>query len=160
MTDKAVLPNAQHVNRIVVGLFGDEAIARANPKPVEFGPNTVVVKYADDNSQVQRLVVCDVAFANNAGAALTMISPGVVADAIKANDVPDNILDNFREVMNIFVNIFQDTGHGHLVLGGIDLPTKEKDESTAKALAEPVGRADFEVVVPRYGTGRITLLAC
>lgn len=160
MSDKQVLPSAEQLNKIVVGLFGEDALVRAASSPCNLTETVVIARYTNDDSELQRLVVCDVAFANNAGAALTMISPGVVADAIKAKEIPDNICDNFREVMNIFVNAFPETTRGRLVLEGINLPTDSKDESTSKAIAAPVERVDFEVTVPRYGAGKLTLLAC
>jgi hypothetical protein len=160
MAEKHVLPSAEQITKIVVGLFGEDAIVRTAKSPCDLNDPIVVAKYTNDESELQRLVVCDVAFANNAGAALTMISPGVVADAIKAKEIPDNICDNFREVMNIFVNAFPETSRGRLVLNGINLPAETKDEPTTKAIAAPVERVDFEVTVPRYGAGRLTLLAC
>ena len=154
------LPTADQVNKIVVSLFGEDTLVKKAAAPIDTKGSLVVAKYADSESSVHRLVVCDVAFANNAGAALTMMSPGIVADAIKAKEVPENIFDNFREVMNIFVNLFSDTARGRLVLNAVDAPSTTTDEATATALKTPVERADFEITVPRYGTGRLTLLAC
>ncbi|MCA9152711.1 MAG: hypothetical protein KDA92_25580 [Planctomycetales bacterium] len=159
MSESHSLPTPEQVNKIVIGLFGDDALVKKATGPIDTN-NVVVAKYADSDHGLHRLVVCDLAFANNAGAALTMISPGVVADAIKAKEVPENIFDNFREVLNIFVNLFSDTARGRLVLDGVDAPTATADEATATALKAPVERADFEVTVPRYGSGRLTLLAC
>ena len=154
------LPTEDQVNKIVVSLFGEDTLVKKAAAPIDTKGSLVVAKYADSESSVHRLVVCDVAFANNAGAALTMMSPGIVADAIKAKEVPENIFDNFREVMNIFVNLFSDTARGRLVLNAVDAPSTTTDEATATALKTPVERADFEITVPRYGTGRLTLLAC
>lgn len=160
MPDKTTLPNSDQVSKIVVCLFGDDALVKQSSTPIPLTDKNVIAKYVDDDSNISRLVLCDLPFANNAGAALTMISPGVVADAIKDKELPDNILDNFREVMNIFVNLFAETTSQHLVLNDISVVSNDADEPTTKALNEPVERIDFEVNVPRYGNGRIALLAC
>lgn len=155
------LPTADQVNKIVVSLFGEDTLVKKAAAPIDTKGSLVVAKYADSESSVHRLVVCDVAFANNAGAALTMMSPGIVADAIKAKEVPENIFDNFLlSDEHLLVNLFSDTARGRLVLNAVDLPSTTTDEATATALKTPVERADFEITVPRYGTGRLTLLAC
>src|SRR5579862_8213732 len=54
--------------------------------------------YRDDEGNARAAFSCDIGFAANAGAALTLIPPGVAIQAIAAKSLEDMLQDNYREI--------------------------------------------------------------
>lgn len=153
----ATLPSLDAVNKLFTMLFGQGTICKASQTPLGPEACAVVACYRDNNGTTKRLLTCDLAFANSAGAALSMIPPAAANDATKAGHVPDNILANLSEVLNIAINLFTDSFGGRLELAGVsrlsDLPPEAKSALTAK------DRATVEVLIPRYAAGQVGLIA-
>lgn len=157
MSDNA-LPNKNEVVNLLSGLLGDGVVVKDRPKPIDTQGPCVVAIYQNDSSSPRRALACDLRFANSAGAALSMISPGVAADATKAGEVPENIRSNLHEVFNICVNIFAGSHREHLTLGSVLTPENKPAEET-QMLTKATGAISFDIDVPRYGAGSISLLA-
>lgn len=153
-TSTATFPDKAYVQELFLGLFGSGLEVTESASPVSDLSKSIAAFYVDDAGEPQRALVCDLAFSNATGAALTMIPPGVVKDAIKDGEIPGNFMANLHEVLNICVNLFSETSDKHLVLGEIlnlgEVPAK---------LAEITQHASFDVKVPRYGSGVVSLVA-
>jgi hypothetical protein len=102
-------------------------------------------------------VACDLGFANSAGASLSMVPLGVVNDATKKGEVPDNILANLHEVMNIAVNLFTTGFSGRLELADVQRAA-DVDASLKNAIKSGVSTV-IDVSIPRYSSGRVSLIS-
>ena len=131
----AHLPNKSDVENLLSGLLGDGVIVKDRPKPIDGKAPCVMAVYKDDTEQPKRAFACDLRFANSAGAALSMIGPGVAAEATKAGQVPDNIRGNLHEVFNICVNIFAGSHREHLVLDTVVTPELKDGSSRGSHVA-------------------------
>ncbi|WP_437205111.1 hypothetical protein [Planctomicrobium sp. SH664] len=135
-------------------LLGGETTVKESKSaltPTEVGG---LAEYSDQAGAVRHYILCDFAFANTAGAALSMIGPAVIQKAIQRRVVEENVVDNFREVLNIASNLFQTPYLDAPRLSGVHLTT-----GPAVQLPPLVVLESFEVQVPRYPLGRITLAA-
>ena len=149
----ATLPSTGHIQELLAGLFGDAIDIKEHPDSISDLSTSVAALYVDDSGTLQRAMVCDLAFANSAGAALTMIPPGVVKDAIKDQEIPGSIMSNLYEVLNICVNIFAESRDKHLVLSET-VSLSEVPDRVANASSS----STFKVKFPRYGEGLMTLM--
>ena len=113
------LPSLDDVTGLLTMLFGPETICKSGKASLPPQSCAIVATYHDNDGTIKRLLTCDLAFANSAGAALSMIPPGAASDATKSGQVPDNILANLSEVMNIAVNLFIDSFGGRLELASV-----------------------------------------
>jgi len=151
------LPCANDTRHLLTMLFGTDTTVALRKAPILSSEAAIVAVYHDNEGALKRLLVCDLAFANSAGAALSVIPPGSALSAIKAGQVPDNILDNLIEVMNVAVNLFTESFGGRLelvsVLRRADLPPE-----TVAALESPQ-RTKIDVAIPRYEKGRVDLIS-
>ena len=91
----------EQLTSILDGLFGCETIANQIDDPQPIADPHVVATYNDLEGQFRFAISCDLPLANSLGAALTMIPPGGVEDAVAEGQVPANIAENLREVLSI-----------------------------------------------------------
>lgn len=133
-------------------------ITRAVAMPVSAARG--LATYIDAEGIIRYAATCDMAFLAGVGAALAMIPPNVVLEAVKTGKPSPVLLENAFEVMNIVASLYNDPE-------GIGTHVKFKDLVVAPPLApdmvprlaKPAARIDFGVSVPGYGDGKLSLLA-
>jgi hypothetical protein len=148
------LPTPEAVARLLRDLFGK---AVAPKKGAAMAPSTKVCAgtYVDDTGKLVGVCVCDLPLSASIGAALALIPPGAAADAVKTGKLPDEMLDNLREVLNILASLF---GGTHVRFRELLPPSAALSAPVAAVLARPVGRLDIELTVAGYAGGRLSLL--
>ncbi len=151
------LPDIADVGRLLAMLFGGETRCQSRRQPLMIADAAILAIYHDSDAKLKRAVICDLAFANSAGAALSLISPGVANGATKAKKLADAALDNLSEVMNVAVNLFTESFGGRLELTQV-YNCSSQPEELAKALSSNV-RTKVDVTIPRYDLGRVDLIA-
>jgi hypothetical protein len=114
--------------------------------------------YVADDDSPAGLVGCDLAFAANSGAALSMLPPNVAKEVLKSKELTDVMLANLREVMNICTRLLlkENTPHVRLVQLA---EAGELPPAAAAILTGARGRVDFEVGLGKYGAGVLAVLA-
>ena len=158
MAAKTESPVAKELSDLLGGLFdGDPRVTETAPAKRFDGP-TAMATYVDNEQAMRYALVTDLAFANSAGAALSMIPPGFAADSTKEGQVPDNIRENLREVLNICVNIFSSQSKARVVLDQVLCPGDDTEFDASKLRADAADVITFEVAIPKYETGTVTLL--
>ena len=151
------LPGLIESSHLFTMFFGAGTTCKSRKIPLDIDSCAVVATYHDNDGAISRLLVCDVAFANCAGAALTAIPPMVASQATKSGTVADNVYDNLVEVMNVAVNLFTEAFGGRLELGRV-VKKAEFDEQIVAAL-QSTSRVRMDITIPRYETGRVDLIA-
>ena len=153
----SALPTRENMNHLFTMLFGDETACQPAKAPVPLDPGTVIGIYTDVSGAVRRAVACDLSFASSAGAALSLIPLATVNDAVKSGTLPDNILANLHEVMNISVNLFAESYKERLEFS--NLVRFEGLADDAKASLQTGTKVNFDVKFAQYPTGRVSLIA-
>lgn len=151
------LPSVTDVNYLFAMLFGHETVCKTRKVALPANDTVIVASYLDNEGRIKRLLTCDMSFANSAGAALSAIPAGAANDAIKAGEVPANIMANLSEVMNVAVNLFTDSFGGRLELAAVARQADLTPE--AKAALASTQRVRIDVSIPRYIVGRVDLIA-
>ena len=154
---KHPVPDAAQVKDLLGFLFDGIAV-KAAPK-LDISPNSgnfLAVYVADDGAPVA-LAACNMGFAANAGAALSMLPPNAAKDAVKSKLLTPAMNDNLREVMNICSRLMMRDGSGHLRLDQV-FQSKSLPAAAAAMVSAATGRADFEVTLGKYGAGALSLL--
>lgn len=118
-----------------------------------------VATYADAAGSLAFVALTDAAFVAGVGAALAMIPPPVVVDAIRTGKPPGGLVQNAYEVLNVAASLFNDvegkTQHvkvEKLVIGPLN-------PELAKRLLKPAGRLDLDIGIPGYPDCKLSLLA-
>jgi hypothetical protein len=114
--------------------------------------------YVSDDGTPGALCACDMAFAANSGAALSMLPPNVAKEAAKDKALTPVMLANLHEVMNICTRLVLRDDTPHLKLRELYVTTALPAAAAAIANA-PKGRIDFEIGIGKYGPGVLSVLS-
>ena len=99
----------------------------------------------------------DLSLSASFGAALSMLPPAAVKEAVKSRELSGFMIDNLREIMNVSTRLLMSDMSTHLKLQQI-YPAKELPAPIAELLRGTAAHAEFTLQVPRYGGGVLTLL--
>ena len=151
------LPGLIDSKRLLTMLFGGDTECKSRKLAIPTSECIIVASYHDNCGGLQRLVTCDLAFANSAGAALSAIPPVVANNATKAGRLADNVIENLSEVMNIIANLLVESFGTRLELATVSLP----NDLTPKMLIALTSdhRVKIDVTIARYDLGRLDLIA-
>ena len=127
--------------------------------PTESGSKSLIAVYVDDEDQPVTACACDYNFTAFAGAALTKIPKGGAEDAASSGDFSEMMLNNLNEIMNICSRLFMSSTTPHLRLEKTYNSPDEVPDTARSVLGESISRADYDVVIPGYGDGKISFLA-
>lgn len=114
--------------------------------------------FVADGGQPVALCGADVNLAASFGAAFSMLPPSAAKEAAKLRELTTVMIENVREIMNICTRLVMDASSAHLKLDQV-YPVKSLPETAAALLGSPKGRREFQVQLPKYGGGVLTLLS-
>ena len=155
---KILLPDAKYTATLLGMLFDGLTVkpgARLDPAS---SAGAWCAVYVDDGGVPSAFCVCDIAFAANAGAALSMLPPGVAKDAIRERTLTDVMQSNLHEVMNICTRLVVRENAAHLRLNGVS-PVAALPPDRAALLKATRARVDFEIALAKYGPGHLAVLS-
>jgi hypothetical protein len=106
------------------------------------------------------VVLCgaDIGLAASLSAALSMLPPKAVKEAVGSQELSAHMSENLREVMNICTRLVLDSTSPHLKLDQL-YPIKGLPAAAATLLTNASGRREFNLNVPRYGGGILSVLS-
>ena len=152
------LPTAGDVRTLLNGLFDRAVTVDAHDRPVLKGRDVHVVgSYVDDQGALRAVAFCDLTLGTVLGAALALVPPPRVEEALATQAVPADLADNTREVLNVGASMFNH-GATHLKLRDTFVVPEPVSEDVVAFLRQPCGRRDLKVDVPGYGEGTLALL--
>ncbi len=136
---------AKGVHSALAGAFRREV--KVDPGPALAAGPILVARYVGEGGDA--LVLCDRKLALSLGAALTLLPPGIVQDAMRGA-IPSNLEANVHEVFNLLVQVLRDSEGQVPRLASIE---------PAAALPRAAGRRlDLAISVAGYASGRIALI--
>ena len=150
------LPDAALVKEMLGLLFDGLTVKPAAKLDASTASASFVAIYIRDDGTARALCACDLSFAANAGAALSMLPAAAASDAIKARQLTSAMSDNLREVMNICTRLILKDGSTHLRLQQV-VPAKQMPAPPA-AIAGSKTRVDFEIGFAKYGSGILAVI--
>ncbi|WP_010582848.1 hypothetical protein [Schlesneria paludicola] len=151
------LPGLIDSKRLLTMLFGTDTVCTLRKAGIPAEECVVVASYHDNAGNLQRLVTCDLAFANSAGAALSAIPAATANAATKAGRMAENVFENLIEVMNIAVNLLNESFGARLELSSVSKLSDLAPETLAALNATQ--RAKIDVAIPKYEAGRLDLIS-
>ena len=159
MATSYCLPKVADVKEMLNMMFGgDAAVKSGRALDIKAGTGALVAIYVADDGAPVAASACDISFAAYAGSSLSLIPAGSAKDAAKTGALSDVMMGNLNEIMNILSRLLMDTNTPHLKLDSLYRDPKQLPDNTSAMIARPKGRVDYEVTVPRYGSGRLSFL--
>lgn len=152
------VPSTSDTEETLSMLFGDDTFIKTGKAlDVKAGNGNFIAVYVNDDNSPVATSICDVSFAAFAGSSLSMIPAGGAKDAVKSKDLSDDMLNNLNEVMNIIGSLLMDKDTPHLRLETIYKDAGEVPENALAMASAPAGQVSYEVDIPRYGKGLLSL---
>lgn len=152
-------PIQEDVRDLLGDLLGrGVAVDKTSKLEMESDACGLLAVYATDDGELAALTIVDCALGARAGAALSMVPQSVADEAIKKNELTDTLVENIREVVNIFARFLNSSRTPHVrLVKTIVLPEAMDDHVRALFLA-PEFRRDFVVQIEGYGSGKFSIL--
>lgn len=161
MSNSTPLPIQEAVRDLLRDLVGTgAAVDKTTPLVFDEEDNVrgVIAEYIDDDDVLMALCLADHPFVCYCGAALSMIPAAAAKESVRRNELPENLLDNYSEVVNIMARLLNSPTTAHLRLGRVHVVPGELPEEVSKAMAAPSMRRDFAATITGYGSGNVSLL--
>jgi hypothetical protein len=164
------VPTLEAVRDLLASLL-DRTVTLTRQLPTQallLTPKVVLATYVSDNGQLPFALVADLGFVAAVGAALAMIPPAVATEAIAKGEIPETIMLNAYEVLNIGASLFnraaESSGpnpatHLHVRLDKMVAASREPALLKRIQTASIRVRSDWSVVIPSYPNGKIGILA-
>jgi hypothetical protein len=152
------LPDVRKVQSILGLLFdGLEVKAGGAFDKTPAGDAWFGVFIGDGNAPV---VLCgaDLSLAASLAAALSMLPAATVKEAVETRYLGSVMRENLHEIMNICTRLVLDANSPHLKLDQV-YPYKSLPTAAAAILGATQGHREFQVRLPRYGGGVLSLLS-
>lgn len=125
---------------------------------LEDDESAVVAEYVTDDGSVGALCVVDAPLAARCGAALSMVPATVADEAVERAELPEHLLENWKEVANVFAQLLNGPKTPHLRLQALHQLPGDVPQPVGALLRAPEFRRDFELRIEDYGKGRFSLL--
>ena len=151
------VPDAAQVKELLGMLFDGLSVKAGAKLDASPKSNCYFGVYVSDAGAPVALCGCDIAFAANSGAALSMLPPNVAKEATKDKELTPVMLANLHEVMNICTRLMLRDDSPHLKLREL-CAIAALPPPAAAILGAPKGRADFEIAITKYGTGALSVM--
>jgi hypothetical protein len=114
--------------------------------------------FVTDGGAPVALCGADANLAASFGGALSMLPVAAAKDAAKERQLTDVMIENVREIMNICTRLVMDATSPHLKLDQL-YPAKSLPAPALALLGAARGRREFQVQLPKYGGGVLTVLS-
>jgi hypothetical protein len=152
------LPDGKKIGQILGLLFEGLAVKPGGAfDETPTGGAWFGVFVADDGNPVA-LCGADANLAASFGAAFSMLPVAAAKDAAKSRELTDVMKENLREIMNICTRLLMDDMSPHLRLDQIHA-VHSLPGPAAALFGAPKGRREFQLQLPKYGGGTLTLLS-
>ena len=153
------LPTAEEFGLMIHGLVG-EKVNVTEGAPVSWDEDDGccgAVYVRTDREKVGAVVLADFPLMVNAGAALTITPAKVAQECIASKNCEGHIAEAFGEILNITANLFNQINKKHIKLHEVHRTKMLAPEEAQTLFRNPGERVDYEVTIPSYGTGRVSL---
>jgi len=158
MATKFPLPNVATVHSILGMLFDGLQVKPGGTFDKTPAAGALFGVFIGDGNVPVALCGADLNLASSLAAALSMLPPGVAKEAAKTRDFEGTMQDNLREIMNICTRLVLDANSPHLKLEQV-YACKSLPAAAAAILGTASGHCEFQLQLPKYGGGVLSLLS-
>ncbi len=152
-------PKAEAIRELLGDLLGRSVtVVAGDPLVLEPETAAVMADYRDDDGGVGAMCITDLRLSNALGAALTMVAPTAVEQAVKSGQVDAQNLENLSEIVKVAARLFNHEDFAPLRWHEVQTTTSELPDATNAFVREPAARRDYDVTVDEYGAGKLAIL--
>jgi hypothetical protein len=154
------VPSSKVIRDLLEDLVGRDVEVKPGP-PTMPTPrwNASVATYVSPDQRILAIVTMDLALSGWTAAALALLPPGGIQDAVKDGALREMHVEALYEVVNVLSVLFNQPGAPHAKLHRLYEPGEKIMDPDVLAIANALGnREDLDVKVAGYGSGSISLV--
>ncbi len=159
--DSYPIPMPETVASVLSDLLGKEVTVNLG-KPFALRPGSPIIfsLFRDDTERAATVMTCDLLLAAFTAAALALLPSGVEQEVMRIRKLPDDLFENFREVVNIVGGtLFNSPTTPHLVLADVLTSPASLPMELKPLLTNPANWLFIDLKIEDYGDGKMALLA-
>jgi hypothetical protein len=142
------------VTRLLRDLFG-KAVTTKKGVAITSSTKAFTATYIDDGGTPQCVCACDVPLAASMGSALALIPPGATVEAIRKGQLPEEMFENLREVLNIMASLFEGV---HVRFRDALPPSVALPKDAIAISTRPRVRVDLDLTIASYPGGKVAFM--
>lgn len=143
----------------MIGMLVGKKIRVKKGEPFRLGRDPAYIGvYRRDDATVGGVMICDVAFGAYTGCALSLIPPRDANAAVKAGVLPDHIIENFREIVNVSSRLYSTARCPRVIFSDLMAYPVRLPKDILHAMVKPRERLDYAVNIPGYGDAKFAVL--
>jgi hypothetical protein len=153
-------PAPKQIKDLFEGLLGrDVTVAEGVPVPLDTRPRPTTAVYVDDHNKLSAVAVMDFPLTAYAGAALALVPKGGAEIAIEEKDLPESLLENAAELLNVLAAPIGDSSGVHQRLHGTFGPDQTPPTDVSSWSATLGSRIDLRLDIKGYGSGTLSVIS-
>ncbi len=153
------LPTEEGISKLLSSLLSRPVTAAKGNVALVSDRKMVVALYRCDEGALRAVFLSDLDLAINAGSALSLFPPSIVAANLKRGELTEESFDNFKEILNVCTRLMNESMSLHLSLESVYAPTQSPPDDVTSRLPLATARQDFNVQIEGYGSGNMAVLA-
>lgn len=157
MVEKSPLPTRHAVRTLLEDLVNRQVDLR-DSNVLQPRSTHVIAAYVTDRLAATAVVVLDLAAAARLGAALSVLPPGAVDDALAVKELPELMRDSCYEVLNVLASVFNVPHAPHVRLYQMFAPGEQVPGDLAGLAGTLGSRIDVALTVSGYGKGLLSVV--
>jgi hypothetical protein len=156
-TPAASVVSSEPTSALLSELLGRAVAVAAASTPLDATGTSYVATYHSEDGTLRAAVLCDMTLAVILAACLTLAASKQDADAARVRSLSAPLFERLREVFSAATQLLVEDACLHVSLQTVFLLPGELPEEARKAVFQPSAQSEFEVTVPSYGKGRLSL---
>lgn len=154
------LPDNKQIKDLFEGLLGrDVSVGDGLPVSPTAPLRPTLAVYVDDANRMSSVAVMDFELTAYCGAALALV-PKFGADiAIEEKDLPDSLLENTGEILNVLSAPIGEASGVHQRLLQVYGPKEHAPQDVLEWAAQPGLRVDLALDIKAYGEGTLSVIS-
>jgi len=149
------LPGINKIKEVLGSLLDMEiTIEESEPIPEE-SPRSITT-FVTDTGIIGAVCVCDLLLTCFIGGALDLIPVEEVQQYAESGEIPENILNNFKEAMNVSASLFNSENSPHISTGDILINPEKLNTDLNIVINKANETSSYRIAIPNYGEGTMS----
>ena len=150
------LPDMNKIKEVLDSLLGME-ISIDKGEPISDDTPRSITTFVTDNGIIGAVCVCDLLLTCFIGGALDLIPVEEVQKYAESGEIPENILNNFKEAMNVSASLFNSENSPHISPGDVLINPEKLNTDLNIVINKAKEINSYRIAIPNYGEGTMTL---
>jgi len=149
------LPSINKIKEVLDSLL-DMEITIEESEPISDESPRSITTFVTDSGIIGTVCICDLLLTCFIGGALDLIPVEEVQQYAESGEIPDNILNNFKEAMNVSASLFNSENSPRISTGDVLINPEKLNTDLNIVINKAKEISSYRITIPNYGEGTMT----